>query len=85
MSKPEEFKNLTTAELLQKRDKTKTIVSVLAGFMGVALIVLIYTVIKTKNYAFLGVAVGSSLTMLPLVMRLKAINDELKQRNQGQS
>lgn len=84
MKKIDEFKSMSTGELTEKRKKLKKTNSIIGSIMGVAFIFLIFVAIKTKNYAFIGIVSGASFTLLPGIIQLKEINNELKERNQSQ-
>lgn len=72
---------LTTEELQTKYKKSKGIVLGLGIVMLFASITLIYVAITTKNYAFIAVAIGSSMSFLPMIIEFKQIEKEIKSRN----
>ncbi|MFD1258881.1 hypothetical protein ACFQ3S_18885 [Mucilaginibacter terrae] len=49
--------------------------------MVIACLTLVYLSVKTKNYALIAVAMGSSITMLPGFVSISAIDNEIKKRN----
>lgn len=73
---------LSLAELLEKKKKSKAAALGLGIVMLIANIISISLAIKNNNFALIGVAIGSSLTLLPLVMSLKQIDEEIKKREQ---
>ena len=72
---------LTTEELQTKYKKSKGVVLGLGIVMLFASITLIYVAITTKNYAFIAVAIGSSMSFLPMIIEFKQIEKEIKSRN----
>ncbi len=81
MKTNEEFKNMSLEELTGKRIKLKKTILIIGSLMGIAILFLIYTVIQTKNYAFLAIGIGSSFGLLPGFVQLKNIDNEIKGRN----
>ncbi|WP_291091447.1 hypothetical protein [Empedobacter sp. UBA7494] len=67
-------------ELLKKQKQTKTMVITFGCLMFLISIFLIYSAIKSKNYALIAFACGTSTTLMPLVIRLSMINKEIKSR-----
>lgn len=80
MKTNEEFKNMSVQELTQKRTKLKKTILIIGSIMGIAILFLIYTVIETKNYAFLAMGIGASFGLLPGFIQLKNIDNEIKGR-----
>lgn len=72
---------LTKEELQTKYKKSKGVVLGLGIVMLFASITLIYVAITTENYAFIAVAIGSSMSFLPMVIEFKQIEKEIKSRN----
>jgi ethanolamine transporter EutH len=81
MKTNEEFKSMSAEELTEKRIKLKKTILILGFIMGIAILFLIFTVIKTKNYAFLAIGIGASFGLLPGIIQLKNIDNEIKGRN----
>lgn len=80
MKENNKLAELTLEELLIKQKKAKAAVIGLGIVMAIALITLIYLALKNKNYALLGVAGGSAITLLPSFIALKQIETEIKSR-----
>ncbi|MBB6005281.1 hypothetical protein [Arcicella rosea] len=80
MKENNKLADLTLEELLVKQKKAKAAVIGLGIVMAIALIILIYLALKNKNYALLGVAGGSAITLLPSFIALKQIETEIKSR-----
>ncbi len=72
---------LTKEELQTKYKKSKGVVIGLGIVMLFASITLIYVAITTENYAFIAVAIGSSMSFLPMIIDFKQIEKEIKSRN----
>jgi hypothetical protein len=72
---------LTLAELQKKKKTIKSAIIGLGIVILMAVATLIYFTIKNQNYAFLGVAFGSLISLLPSVIFLSQIEAEIKSRN----
>lgn len=81
MKKTDDLSTLSIDELLEKKKKLKGIIIGIAIPMVIACLTLVYLSVKTKNYALIAVAMGSSITMLPGFVSMSAINNEIKKRN----
>ncbi|WP_345953245.1 hypothetical protein [Mucilaginibacter sp. PAMB04168] len=73
---------LTITELSERKKKLTTVYITLGIFMALAVVYLIYVAVTTKNYAFIAVGLGCSITLLPGFVSLTEINNEIKKRNQ---
>lgn len=85
MKEAEDLSSLTAEQLADKKKKLTSIYIGLAIPMLLAFAALIYFSIKTKNYALIAVALGTSITLLPGFVNIGAINTELKKREQEKS
>lgn len=78
--KPQKVTELTTEELNKQK---KTLSGVLIGLGSVTLFaygILLYFVIRDKNFVFLAIIPSGFLTLLPSLIRIGQINTELKSR-----
>jgi hypothetical protein len=82
MKEAEDLSSLTAEQLAEKKKELTSIYIGLAIPMLLAFAALIYFSIKTKNYALIAVALGTSITLLPGFVNIGAINTELKKREQ---
>lgn len=85
MKEAEKLSSLSAEQLAEKKKKLTSIYIGLAIPMLLAFASLIYFSIKTKNYALIAVALGTSVTLLPGFVNIGAINTELKKREQESS
>ena len=81
MTKDKKPTELTLDELYAEKKKCKGILIGLGVAMLIACGILVYFVIKSKNYALIGVGCGSFITLLPILARLGQIEKEIKSRN----
>lgn len=80
MNNKENLSELTTAQLTEKKKKLTSTFTGIAVAMVIIFAALIYFAIKSKNYALIAVAMGSSITLLPGFTSIAQINAELKKR-----
>ena len=80
MANKNTFANLTLEELQEKRRKAKAVAIGMGIVMLLAITYLIYTAVTTKNYAFIAIAAGCSVTFLPVIISLNQMNTEIKSR-----
>ncbi|MEA5141590.1 hypothetical protein [Arcicella rigui] len=80
MKENNKLAELTLEELLIKQKKAKAAFIGVCIVMTIALITLVYLVVKSKNYVLLGVGGASVLTLLPSFIVLKQIDTEIKSR-----
>ncbi len=80
MNTKKNLSEYTDDELRTTQKQTKTIVMTLGSFMLIVFIFLIYSAIKTKNYALIAVGCGTSIAFMPLMTRFSMINKEFKSR-----
>jgi hypothetical protein len=81
MKQNSKLTELTLEELQKKKKTIKSAIIGLGIVMLLAVTILIYFTIKNQNYAFLGVAFGSLISLLPSVIFLNQIETEIKSRN----
>jgi lipid-A-disaccharide synthase-like uncharacterized protein len=81
MKKNDKLKELTLEELQTKYNKEKGAVIGLGIAMLGALVMLIYFVIKNKNYSFLTFIFVLPMTLLPVFISLGQLKTEIKSRN----
>ena len=75
----------TYEELKSKQKKLTSLVFVFGIFMLLASIFLIYSAIHTKNYAFIAIAMATSIAILPLIIQLLIVNKEIRIREDQSS
>jgi hypothetical protein len=71
---------LTLEELMKKKKQSKSAAIGLGIVMVIACIILITLAIKNSSYALIGVAIGSSISFLPMWIALNQIDEEIKSR-----
>jgi hypothetical protein len=76
------LENKSLEELKATKAKYQKILLILAGFMTVAFIVIIWASFKTKNWAQLG-TLGVIGTFVPLFMNIQSLDKEIKKREQN--
>jgi hypothetical protein len=81
MKENAKLSELTLEELQARKNKTKSAIIGLGIVMTIAVATLIYLAIRNKNYALIAVGMGSIISLLPSVIVLKQIEDEIKSRN----
>jgi VIT1/CCC1 family predicted Fe2+/Mn2+ transporter len=74
---------LTLEELQVRKDKLKGIIIGLGLVMGVALAIILYLVLKNGSYALLVVGITAFITLMPGVVTLNKVNEEIKSRTAG--
>lgn len=84
MKKKNALAELTLEELQTKQKKLNGVVIGLGIVMAAALITLIYTVTKTKNYTLLILVFVLPITLLPTLIYLNQLSTEIKSRNSKQ-
>ncbi|GGE88815.1 hypothetical protein SAMN05443634_104186 [Chishuiella changwenlii] len=85
MKKNNNLEKFSLEELLLKQKKLKTIVIVFSTIMFATSIFLVYTGIKTKNYALLAIAFGGSSSLFILFSQLSLLNKEIFSRENKNS
>lgn len=78
--KSKKLNELSLDELKSKEKSIQTIVLVLGSFMIIASVILIYVAITTKKPSLTAVSMGCFATLLPILIVLKQIKDEIKSR-----
>jgi uncharacterized membrane protein YhdT len=79
--KNQKFKELTLEQLYVQRKKLQSITIALAILLLIAFCVLLYFVLSTKKFVLIVPAISSFMTLLPTLIILTQINQEIKQRN----
>ena len=82
MTKTKKLTELTLNELNTEKKKVKGILTGIGIVMIIACVILITVAVKSKNYALIAVAIGSFITLLPIMTRLGQIEKEIKNREQ---
>ncbi|MBC6697755.1 hypothetical protein [Hymenobacter sp. BT190] len=77
----EDLTQLTLEELRARKNKLKGTIIGLGLVMGVAVAIILYVVVKKGNYGLLVVGLTSFITLMPSVIALNNINDEIRARN----
>jgi membrane protein YdbS with pleckstrin-like domain len=79
--KNQKFKELTLEQLYTQKKKLQSITIALAILLLIAFCVLLYFVLSTKKFVLIVPAISSFMTLLPTLIILTQINQEIKQRN----
>jgi ABC-type Na+ efflux pump permease subunit len=82
MKKNNSFENKSLEELKATKAKYQKIVAVFTGLMSVAVIVIVYVAITTKNWAQLA-TLGTIGAFLPMFISIQALDKEIKRREQN--
>lgn len=78
----EDLTQLTLEELHARKNKLKGTIIGLGLVMGVAVAIILYVVVVKKgNYGLLAVGLTSFITLMPIVIVLNKINEEIRARN----
>jgi len=77
----QKFKELTLEQLYAQKKKIQSITIALAILLLIAFCVLLYFVLSTKKFVLIVPAISSFMTLLPTLIILTQINQEIKQRN----
>jgi hypothetical protein len=85
MKENNKLKQLTLEELYGLKKKIKAATIGLGIVMLIACFTIIYLSITGKNYALIGVAIASPISLLPIIVNLNQINAEIKLRESEQS
>ncbi len=72
--------NLTLEELHARKQRLKGTIIGLGLVMGVAVAIILYMVVKKGNYGLLAVGFTSFIALMPGVIALNNINEEIKAR-----
>jgi hypothetical protein len=81
MKPNEELAQLTLEELYKRKQKLKSAIVGLGLVMGASLAIIIYLVIKNKSYGLLAVGLTTFITLMPSIIALNSVNEEIKSRN----
>lgn len=79
--KNQKFKELTLEQLYAQKKKIQSITIAIALLLIVAFCILFYFAISTKKFVLIAPAIGSFMTLLPTLIILIQINEEIKYRN----
>lgn len=79
--KNQKFKELTLEQLYAPKKKVQGITIGIAILLLIAFCILFYLAVSTKKFALLTPAIGSFITLLPTLIVLTQINQEIKSRN----
>lgn len=79
--KNQKFKELTLEQLYAQKKRVQSITIVMAILLIIAFCVLFYLAVSTKKLALIAPAFGSFITLLPTLIVLTQINQEIKSRN----
>lgn len=82
MKKDNSLENKSLGELKATKAKYQKITAIVAGFMTVAIIFIVYVAITTKNWGQLG-TLGVIGTLLPLFISIQNLDKEIKRREQN--
>jgi len=78
--KTQKVTELTTEELSKQKKSLSGVLIGLGSVMLFAYGILLYFIIRDKNFVFLAIIPSGFLTLLPSIIRLGQINTELKSR-----
>lgn len=84
MKATDDLTHFTSEELYARKQKLKGAIIGLGLVMGVAVAIILYVVIKKGNYGLLAVGFTSFITLMPSVIALNKINEEIKARQAAQ-
>lgn len=79
--KNQKFKELTLEQLYALRKKLQNITIIIALFLLIAFCLLFYFAIATKKSVLIPTAIGSFATLIPSLMIINQINQEIKNKN----
>lgn len=79
--KNQKFKELTLEQLYAQRKKLQSITIAIALLLLIAFCVLFYLALSTKKFVLIAPAIGSFMAVLPTLIILTQINQEIKYRN----
>ncbi len=76
----QKFKDLTLEQLYAQKKKIQSITIALSILMLIAFCVLFYFALSTKKFALIAPAISTFITLLPTLIILSQINQEIKSR-----
>lgn len=83
MEKSKHLTSLTTEQLIAQRKKTLGAFAGLGIVMFCAAVFLVYRAIVSNQPALIAVAIGCSISFLPLIVNLGMVNKEIKTRREN--
>ncbi|WBV60559.1 hypothetical protein PFY12_00220 [Chryseobacterium camelliae] len=79
--KNQKFKELTLEQLHAQKKRVQSITIAMAILLLIAFCILFYLAVSTKKFVLIAPAIGSFITILPTLIVLTQINQEIKSRN----
>lgn len=80
MKNKRNLSELTLDELHTEKNKRQKVTTVLGSMMLLICGLLVFMAVKNKNYTLLPIAIGSLITLMPSLMYLSKVAEEIKKR-----
>ncbi|MCX8531035.1 hypothetical protein [Chryseobacterium luquanense] len=80
MMKPNKLSDLSLEKLESKKKTVQSLAIGLGIVMLIACSILFYFAITSKNFALIAVAIGSLMSLMPILISIGQINAEIKSR-----